>query len=138
MRFTQVLALGAVVMAMACGGDSATGNKTPPPPPPGTHDVTVKDFSFSPASITIKVGESIRWTNSGPSIHDVVGDDGSWDSQHLAPPGSTTDAYGGQTSTPGASFSHTFTQAGTYTYHCSLHPPSSPAYANFTGTVIVQ
>jgi plastocyanin len=137
MRFTQVLVLASVATALACGGSSPTeNNNPPPPPPPGTHDVTVKDFSFSPSSITIKVGETVRWTNNGPSVHRVVADGGLWDSQGLLPPGTTTDPYGNSSSTPGASFSFTFTQAGTYTYHCMNHPPSG--YPSFTGTVIVQ
>lgn len=139
MRFRQMVVLASVATALACGGSSPTGttNNNPPPPAPGVHDVTIKDFSFSPQSVTIKVGESVRWTNSGPSVHHVISDQtGLFDAGDLLPPGTTTDPYGNPSSTPGASFSFTFTKAGTYTYHCMNHPPAG--YPNFTGTVIVQ
>ena len=42
---------------------------------------------------------------------------------------------GGGDSMPGGTFQFTFNQAGTYGYHCPLHPPS--AYPGFIGTVIV-
>lgn len=140
MRFTHFVALGGLAVALACGG-SATGtdgnNNNPPPPVPGTHDVTVKDYSFSPQTITIKVGETVRWTNQGPSVHHVISDQaGVFDAGDMLAPGTTTDPYGNPTSTGGSTFSHTFTQAGTFTYHCMNHPPAG--YKGFTGTIIVQ
>jgi plastocyanin len=69
--------------------------------------VTIKDFEFTPATVTIKVGGTVTWTNNGPSTHTVNADDGSFDSGSLS---------------QGKTFSHTFQTAGTFSYHCSPHP----------------
>ncbi|HTK42814.1 MAG TPA: hypothetical protein VL287_14580 [Gemmatimonadales bacterium] len=127
-------------------------------------DVTAQDFLFSPGTITVKVGTTVRWTNLGPSAHAVMSDMGVWGSGTLNAPtngsgsgmgngmgGGTGYGMGGGMggmggmdggggmgsgdSMPGGTFQFTFNQAGTYGYHCPLHPPS--AYPGFTGTVIV-
>jgi plastocyanin len=120
-----------------CGGSDASapsgGGQVTNPPTPGTVAVNIQDFSYSPATVTVKAGTTVRWTNRGPSAHTTVSDTGLWDSKTLASP-SGGDAYGSGSSA-GGSFQFTFTQPGTYSYHCSLHPPS--AFPNFTGTVTV-
>jgi plastocyanin len=78
--------------------------------------VAIKDFEFTPATVTIAVGGTVTWTNNGPSTHTVTADDGSFDSGNLS---------------QGKTFSHTFQTAGTFAYHCSIHP-------FMTATVIVQ
>lgn len=83
---------------------------------PKPASVTIKDFEFTPASITVAVGSTVTWTNDGPSTHTVTADDGSFDSKDL-PKGKT--------------FSQTFQTAGTFSYHCSIHP-------FMTAEVIVQ
>lgn len=78
--------------------------------------VSIADFAFSPASITVHVGDSVTWTNSDSVPHTTTSDTEIWNSGALQ---------------PGASFSHTFTSAGSFAYHCMIHP-------FMTGTVIVQ
>jgi plastocyanin len=78
--------------------------------------VTIKDFSFGPKSLTISVGDSVGWTNQGPTAHTATARAGEFDSGLL-------DA--------GKSFSHTFTKAGTYAYYCKPHP-------FMTGTIVVR
>jgi LPXTG-motif cell wall-anchored protein len=80
--------------------------------------VGVQDFSYSPQTVTIKAGESVTWTSSGPSPHTVTADDGSFDSGTL---------------NPGQSFSHAFATAGTFKYHCQFHQAQG-----MIGTVVVQ
>lgn len=93
----------------------------------------VTDRGLTGASLTIKAGTTVRWTNKGPSTHTTVSDAGAWGSAALNPPGAGG-GYGGGGSAAGT-FDFTFTQPGTYPYHCSLHPPSS--YPGFTGMVTV-
>ncbi|HEY7801760.1 MAG TPA: plastocyanin/azurin family copper-binding protein, partial [Dehalococcoidia bacterium] len=89
-----------------------------------TSGVTITDDSFSaksyaPNPITINVGDSVTWTNNGPTTHTVTSDSGSamsFDSGNL-PAGQT--------------FTETFPAAGTFTYHCTIHP-------SMTGSVVVQ
>ncbi len=68
---------------------------------------TISDFKFTPASITIHVGDSITWTNNGPTDHTATATDHSFDTGILH---------------KGQSASHTFSQAGTFAYICTLHP----------------
>ena len=63
----------------------------------------VNGFNYSPSDITIAVGEDVEW--SGPfAFHPLVSDDGLWPVQ-----------------SSGDSFRFTFTQPGTYRYHCQIH-----------------
>jgi plastocyanin len=138
MKGSSIVAVMLAVAVSACGGSSDVttpsngGQGSNPPPPAGTTKVTIQDFSYAPAAVTIKVGSTVQWTNKGPSAHTTVSDAGAWNSGVLRSPGGN-DPYGGGSA--GGSFSFTFTQAGTYSYHCSLHPPSS--FPGFTGTVTV-
>ena len=78
--------------------------------------INISGFAFDPATITIKVGQTVTWTNQDSVVHTVVASDNSWSSDSLE---------------TGASFSHTFDTAGTFTYICGVHP-------SMKGTVIVQ
>jgi plastocyanin len=92
---------------VAAGGGTATTAGT---------QVEIKNFSFSPASLTVKAGDTVTWTNNDTATHTVTADDNSFTSSDLA---------------PGASFKHTFAKPGTVAYHCSIHP-------SMTATVVVQ
>jgi plastocyanin len=69
--------------------------------------VSIANFAFQPASLQVAVGATVTWTNADSTAHTVTSDTGAFDSGPLA---------------PGASFSQTFTTAGTFTYHCQIHP----------------
>src|SRR6476469_8935583 len=64
-----------------------------------TKNVSIKDFAFDPKSISVNVGDTITWTNDGPSPHTVTADDGSFDAGNID---------------KGGTFSHTFDKAGTF------------------------
>jgi plastocyanin len=72
--------------------------------------------AFMPNPDTIAVGDTVTWTNNDSTAHTTTADGREWDSGTLA---------------PGASFSRTFTAAGTFTYHCTIHP-------GMIGTVTVK
>ena len=72
----------------------------------GKEAVTIKNFAFAPPEIDVKVGQTVTWTNQDSTGHTVTADDGSFDSKELP---------NGQT------FSQTFSKAGTFSYHCSIH-----------------
>ena len=88
-------------------GQYTTPNQTSSPKPLPIFDVTIQDFFFSPTPVTINVGDTVRWTNNGPSPHSSTSDTSVWDSGVL---------------NVGQTFSFTFNTAGTYLYHCSVHP----------------
>lgn len=131
-NLARFAAITGVVAVAACGG-SSTPTVTSPPPPSGSVTITIKDFAFSPDTVTIKAGTTVVWTNAGPSAHTTTSDGGIWGSGTLSPP-SGGGGYGGGGSA-GGTFQFTFTQAGTFQYHCSIHPPS--LYPGFTGTITV-
>lgn len=91
------------------GGGSTGGTAS------GTAAVVAKNFAFSPATVQITVGGSVTWTNEDSATHNVQGD-GGIASGDLA---------------QGANYTKKFDTAGTYNYHCSIHP-------TMTGQVIVK
>lgn len=127
MRISRFMATALAAVTVACGSSSPTS-------PNNTVGITIQDFTFSPAVLTIKAGTTVRWTNKGPSAHTTVSDAGAWTSPTLSAPVSGGGGYGGGGSA-GGTFEFTFTQAGDYPYHCSIHPPAN--FPGFTGTVKV-
>ncbi len=69
--------------------------------------VSIQDFFFDPAQITVEPGMTVMWVNEGSHPHTVTSDDGQFDSEALM---------------PGDSFMVTFSGSGTLTYHCEIHP----------------
>jgi LPXTG-motif cell wall-anchored protein len=78
--------------------------------------VTIADFQFAPAQITIDQGDTVTWTNDGPSAHSATASDGSFDTGIFP---------------AGESRSHTFDEAGSFSYICTPHP-------NMHGTIVVR
>ncbi len=79
-------------------------------------NVTIENFAYTPATITVKKGTTVTWTNQDSMQHDVSADGGAFKSELLA---------------KDESFSFTFDEVGTFKYHCTPHP-------NMIGTVIVE
>jgi plastocyanin len=82
------------------------------------HSVHINDIStgFTPASVTVKVGDSVTWFNDAPQVHDVVFNNGSF----------TGAVYNNKPLT------WTATTAGTFTYYCARHP------STMTGVIYVS
>jgi amicyanin len=85
------------------------------PAPQGGTAVSISDFKFNPATLTVPVGATVTWTNQDEEPHTVAAKDGSFHS-----PGMDTHA----------TYSFTFSKPGSYDYICSIHP-------FMTGTVVV-
>jgi len=68
--------------------------------------VSIDNFTFSPAELTVKVGTTVTWTNHDDIPHAVV----------------SAGKFRSKTLDTDDSFSFTFTAAGDYKYFCSLHP----------------
>jgi plastocyanin len=96
---------GAVLLIVGIGAAQAA-----------TKAVSIAGFAFSPSSITINVGDSVTWTNNDGTTHTVTADAGAFDSGDV---GSS------------ATYSHKFTTAGSFAYHCTIH-------SFMTGTVTVK
>ncbi|MHB8511769.1 MAG: cupredoxin domain-containing protein [Actinomycetota bacterium] len=109
MRSLKLVLASAVLLATALA---------PYPSIASTSSVTIADYSFTPKTITINKGDSVLWTytSSGQKQHTVTADDNS---------------FGSGTLNPGGTYKHKFDVAGTFNYHCSIHPTL------MTGTVKV-
>ncbi len=83
--------------------------------------VNVFIYEFMPMELTIPVGTAVTWINNDEAEHTVTASDGLFESENMM----TANVE------PGASFSFTFDQPGTYEYACTIHP-------RMTGTIVVQ
>jgi len=96
------------------GAPAGTTSSTASTPVAGDQ-VSIDNFAFAPASLTVRVGSTVTWTNRDEEPHTVAATDGSFHS-----PGMGT----------GATYARTFPTAGTFDYVCSIHP-------SMHGTVVV-
>ena len=90
--------------------------QTTPPPTKGTYEVWLDYNLVMPESITVPVGATVTWTNKDFNQEHTVTFDNGLLNRRLV---------------PRTSFNYTFTEAGTFTYHCDPHP-------NLVGEVIVK
>ena len=111
---------GAVAGATSSAGTGAaaectmvdiSGEATPP-----DVEATIADFTFAPDPATASTGQVIQWTNDDEAVHTVTLDDGSCSLGRLG---------------PGAAGALQFDSAGSFPYHCEVHP-------NMTGTIEVS
>lgn len=70
-------------------------------------DVSIQNLSFSPSTVSVVVGDSVRWTNLDFFFHTVSSD---------------SNLFNSGTLNANDSFTFTFTQAGDFSYHCDFHP----------------
>jgi|Tabmets5t2r1_1033131.scaffolds.fasta_scaffold00081_5 plastocyanin len=137
----SLLALALVAGSLAaCGGDddsaagdaglSASGGSSDDSVPEDVvvidtdpAEVTGLDNSFRPENIQVPAGTEVVWTNKGRNEHNVLHVDGDdW--------GVEVDDF-----QPGASYAHTFDEAGVYRYYCSIHGTTD---AGMIGTIVVS
>ena len=72
-----------------------------------TQPVNVQFDAFAPSQLDVLPGETVQWTNVSPRVHTVTSDTGLFDAGQLA---------------PGGVFGQRFDAAGTFAYHCAIHP----------------
>jgi amicyanin len=131
----MVLSLSAIILISGCASSSAPPPKTgsgnqaaqptlaqsssssSTPASPATVSVEIANFAFFPAEIKIKQGTTVIWTNKDSAPHTITSDSGS----EISSPSLSN----------GGTYSHTFSQAGTFDYHCSIH-------LSMKGKVIVE
>ncbi|RSM63610.1 copper-binding protein [Amycolatopsis sp. WAC 01376] len=77
--------------------------------PKAAKTVEMMGYKYSPASLSVAVGDTVTWTNHDTAPHNVVITDG-------------PEKFTSPTLQQGQTFSHTFTKAGDYSYYCSVHP----------------
>jgi len=83
---------------------------------PASNQVTIQNNAFSPATLTVKVGTTVIWTNKDGTPHTVTSDTGVFSSVNL---------------NPNQTFSFMFMNKGTFNYHCTIH-------SNMTAKIVVN
>jgi uncharacterized cupredoxin-like copper-binding protein len=138
-RFTSRLLTLALVLTFtlaACGG-AATGSTEPK-----TITLTLNEFQFQPADITVNVGQPIKLVlkNNGTVLHDFVSTDAMV--EVMAEQGAMHDMAGMPTAMHAAieagqqsTLEFKATQAGTYTFYCTI---AGHKEAGMTGKLIVK
>jgi plastocyanin len=130
-RMLIALVISAALLVAGCGSSSkdnstaaapaaTTAAATTPAAPSGNAGavaISMKNISFSPKSVTVKVGQTVTWTNDDSVDHNVTADNNEF---------SASDNFG-----KGKTFSYKPTKAGTIKYNCTIHP-------GMEGTLIVQ
>ena len=117
----------AVLVAAACGGGGGDSPTSPGPGNPGnpggpstspqqTSSVSVGNNVFSPANIQVAVGTTVTWT---------------WDASAVTHNVTFGDGVGSGDKGANATFTRTFSAAGTFQYQCTLHP-------GMAGSVLVK
>jgi plastocyanin len=114
---SRILPAGAVLLAatfIALGAALGAGHH---PASAADASVSIVGFAFSPGTVTVSAGDTVTWTNNDAGVpHTVSSDSGS-------------ELASGQLAS-GASYQKTFSAAGSYVYHCDIHP-------SMTGLVVV-
>jgi plastocyanin len=123
-----------LLSAAACSSNYSSPSPSPTPAPspapgpvstPGTSSSTVTipvnaatltNTAFAPDAVDVTAGASVTWTNTDGVAHTSTSDGSGWDSG-IVP--------------PGGQFSVAFPTAGTFHYHCAIHP-------GMIGTVVVH
>ena len=85
---------------------------------PAPSTISIDNFSFSPATLTVKAGTTVTWVNHDDIPHTVVSAD-------------TPRAFKSPPMDTDGSFSFTFSKPGSFSYFCSIHP-------KMTGKVVVH
>ena len=99
----RALTLLTVLLACLLVAADKPGDKKSSP----RHEVSISSLQFKPATLKIKAGDTVVWTNNDDRDHTVVAKDGSFKSDNLK---------------PGETFERTFAKAGKFAYGCSYHP----------------
>jgi len=98
---------GSVGVPAAAPSDVASAASAPKAKKSSSASVTMINLAFSPPSVTVNVGDAVTWRNSDDAPHNARADDGSFSTPTID---------------KGQSTSHTFTQAGSFSYICTIHP----------------
>jgi amicyanin len=97
------------------GGTAGSAGPGGSSAPAATDAVSIRDFAFAPATVTVRVGTTVTWTNADGEPHTVTAKDKTFASPTL---------------NNGGAYRFTFTRPGRYDYLCTIHP-------FMTGTVVV-
>ena len=102
----------ALILTLAICGVAVTSRTSAT----NSNEIVIKNFSFEPATLTVKVGTPVTWVNNDDEPHTATATDKRFNSKTLD---------------NGDRFSQELNAPGVYNYYCALHP-------HMTGKIIVQ
>jgi plastocyanin len=117
---TAIALVSVALLATAPAGDTHPGH--------GAIPVSIGQLAYSPANISIYVGDSVLWTWNGPDTNHSVTADGGQPMTFDSDPGKSSSQIGHSI---GDGYGVSFTQVGTFHYHCKVH-------SFMKGTITVQ
>lgn len=114
--------VGLVLAVIIVGGLFFLMQKQPTSQPPVTQQqtkveanaVTIQNFTFTPATLTVKQGTKVTWTNKDAMIHKIK-----------------SDTFNSGELNQGDTFEFTFNDKGSFDYSCAIHP-------SMTGKIVVE
>ena len=120
----RLVATAALLLTFALGAcsddaepdDAAPATSTDGSAEAGGDAVAIEDFTYKPADLKVKAGTTVTFTNKDDFAHTATANDKSFDSGNLD---------------KDAAFEHTFEEAGTFEYLCTIHN-------SMTGTITVS
>ena len=92
--------------------------------------VDVQDNAFAPAEVTVSVGDTVTWTQTGSNPHSVTADDGSFDSHP------NCSFATGECMQQGQTYEQVFNTPGRVQYYCRIH--GGPLGTGMSGVIVVQ
>lgn len=115
--FSVLLVTGALALGGCGGGEEQAATTSTAPQSstvqpkddsqaPGTPSVSMRNIKFTPATVRVKPGETVRWLNDDAVAHTATAQGGQFDSGNME---------------PGATYQYKPTQPGTIRYLCSIH-----------------
>jgi plastocyanin len=107
-RFGLIAGLVVVLATAVAGGRAAWLLRADTASAQAASAVTIDNFAFTPAELSITTGTTVTWTNAQGAPHTVTSDTGGQFDSGIFNQGQT--------------FSHTFNDAGEFPYHCNVHP----------------
>jgi plastocyanin len=93
-------------LLLGCSAAKAASTTAAPSAAASGNAISIESNAFNPSSLTVKVGDTVTWTNKDSYAHTVKGKNGEFDSGNIA---------------SGATFSFKFDKEGTIDYLCAIH-----------------
>lgn len=122
-KISIMMILGLFIMAAGCSSNKTDyGTNTGGGGNPPANQVFMSGTSFSPASLSVSKGTTVKWTNQDPFDHTVTS----------GTVGSPSGVFDSGNVGSGGTYTFTFNTSGTFKYYCRIHG------AAMTGTVVVQ
>lgn len=110
---TSAVLLALLLLAAVSGGcKKDSGSSNPTSSTPAANQVVMQNTAFSPSSLTVTAGTTVKWTNNDAMTHTVS----------AGTPSAPSTMFDSGNMGMGATYQFTFNTKGTFQYYCKIHP----------------